>query len=281
MSDNFKVFFDYRKARGKTRSATKKAAGGSDTNSIELGPWLDQFENKKAIYNYRLFYVLKPNAESVVKFGIAGTEGSSGAYGRLHQYINTFGYATDLNRCLGIQMLYLAGNKYNKKVELTNSDVYKKELACKQYFRSPEINAHLTGRGYERINLERISELFKIIDDPSNKTFGDVETERRIQQQRGQQQLEDTDKILRITGHETLGGKSKARTKYKCYWNRPAVLTKEKLVKKKKAGFESETVETIEDHETWQFYTEIIGMKGGNEAIEVYKILHPSSKFRD
>jgi len=259
MSDNFKVFFDYRKARGKTRSATKKAAGGSDTNTIELGPWLDQFENKKAIYNYRLFYVLKPNAVNVVKFGIAGTEGSSGAYGRLHQYINTFGYATDLNRCLGIQMLYLAGNKYNKKVELTNSDVYKKELACKQYFRSPEINAHLTGRGYERINLERISELFKIIDDPSNKTFGDVETERRIQQQRGQQQLEDTDKILRITGHETLGGKSKARTKYKCYWNRPAVLTKEKVVKKRKRALRAKPLKQLKITKRGNFIQKSLG----------------------
>jgi hypothetical protein len=41
MSDKFKVFFDYRKAQGKTRSATKRLAGGSDTNSVELGPWLE------------------------------------------------------------------------------------------------------------------------------------------------------------------------------------------------------------------------------------------------
>ena len=80
---------------------------------------------------------------------------------------------------------------------------------------------------------DRIAELFRIIDDPSNKNFGDVETERRVQQQRGQQKLQDTDKILRITGHVTLGGKSKARTKFKCYWNRPAILTKEKMLKKK------------------------------------------------
>ena len=54
----FHVFFDYRKAQGKTRSAAKKAAN-SDTNTVELGPWLDNFANKDKIYDYRLFYVLK------------------------------------------------------------------------------------------------------------------------------------------------------------------------------------------------------------------------------
>ena len=191
-------------------------------------------------------------------------------------------------------MLYLAGNKYNKNVQIVNSDVFKKELACKQYFRAPEVKAHLLGRGYERINLDRIAELFQIIDDPSNKNFGDVETERRVQQQRGQQKLQEDDKILRITGHKTKGGKSKARTKY---WNRPAILTKEKMLKKKavnprkdsdlrdlerdQARFETEETERVEDHETWQFYTEIISMNGGDEAIKAYKELHPKSKYRD
>jgi len=214
----------------------------------------------------------------------------------VHRQVSN-GYSSDLNRCTGIQMLYLAGNKYNKNVQIVNSDVFKKELACKQYFRAPEVKAHLLGRGYERINLDRIAELFQIIDDPSNKNFGDVETERRVQQQRGQQKLQEDDKILRITGHETKGGKSKARTKYKCYWNRPAILTKEKMLKKKavnprkdsdlrdlerdQARFETEETERVEDHETWQFYTEIISMNGGDEAIKAYKELHPKSKYRD
>ena len=129
MSDKFTVLFDYRKALGRTRRQTTS----STTNSTELGPWLDDFANKKKIYNMRLFYVLKPNAEDVVKFGIAGTRGEAGGWGRLHQYINEYGYTTDLNRCTGIQLLYLAGNKYNSNVEITNSDVFKKERACKQY----------------------------------------------------------------------------------------------------------------------------------------------------
>ena len=186
--NNFTVLFDYRNAQGKTR-ASKKKASDSNTNSVELGPWLDNFDNKKKIYDMRLFYVLKPNSEDVVKFGIAGTKGGTGAWGRLHQYINEYGYSSDLNRCTGIQMLYLAGNKYNKNVEITNSDIYKKELMCKKYFRSPEVDAHLIGRGFERINLDRIKELFDIIDDPSNKDFGDVETERRTSQRLQQQEL--------------------------------------------------------------------------------------------
>ena len=39
------------------------------------------------IYNVRLFYVLKPSSEDVVKFGIAGLTGTSSSWGRLHQYI--------------------------------------------------------------------------------------------------------------------------------------------------------------------------------------------------
>ena len=32
-------------------------------------------------------------------------------------------------------MLYLAGNVYNKDVEVVKSEIYKKELACKRNFR--------------------------------------------------------------------------------------------------------------------------------------------------
>ena len=297
MSDKFKVLFDYRKTLGRTRS--KNSA--KTTNSVELGPWLDDFANKKKIYNLRLFYVLKPNAEEVVKFGIAGTRGDAGAWGRLHSYINEYGYSSDLNRCTGVQMLYLAGNKYNPTVEVTNSDVFRKERACKQYFRAPEVNAHLIGRGFERINLDRIQELFDIIDDPSNKDFGDTETERRISERLAQQNLTTDDYIVRITSHVTKGGKSKAMTQYTCYWNRPAVLTKKKLVKKLHVNprrdsdlrdaeidkqrdaerFQTEETSRTIDHETEQFYKDIILFKGGSKAIEVYKTLHPDGKFRD
>ena len=297
MSDKFTVLFDYRKALGRTRRQTKS----STTNSTELGPWLDDFANKKKIYNMRLFYVLKPNAEDVVKFGIAGTRGEAGAWGRLHQYINEYGYTTDLNRCTGIQLLYLAGNKYNPDVEITKSDVFKKERACKMYFRAPEVKAHLIGRGFERINLDRIQELFDIIDDPSNKDFGDVETERRVSERLSQQNLTADDYIVKIISHYTAPGKSRKMTKYLCYWNRPSVLTKQKLVKKLNPNprkdsdlrdaeidkqrdierFQTEETSRELDHTTNQFYKDIVLFKGGAKAMDIYKALHPNGHFRD
>ena len=51
------------------------------------------------------------------------------------------------------------------------------------------MNAHLIGRGYERIYLDRIKQLFENIDDPSNKDFGDVETERKTSQRLAQHNL--------------------------------------------------------------------------------------------
>ena len=58
--------------------------------------WLDDIKNKERLYNMRLSYVLKPDAEDVVKFGIAGLDRRSGGWARLYQYINEYGFATDL-----------------------------------------------------------------------------------------------------------------------------------------------------------------------------------------
>ena len=293
MSDKFTVLFDYRKGLGRTRS-------NKDT-TIELGPWLDVWENKKKTYNMRLCYILKPNAENdVIKFGIAGqNSGGFASWGRLHSYINTHGVADDLNRCKGIRMLYLAGNVYNPTVEVKNTDVFRKELACKRFFRDPVNNGHMIGRGYERIKVERIPELFAIMENPSNKGFGDVETERRLSQRLAQQNLDEDDYIVKITEHLTIGGKSRAKTKYLCYWNRGAVLTKEKLVKlntnmrkdsdlrdlqidkDREARYITEETDRVVDHTTNQVYRDIILFKNGQKAIEIYKVLHPTAKFRD
>jgi len=306
MSNDFKVFFDYRVPQGKTRAAVRRASSG--TNSIDLSNWLDEMKNKEDIYHYRLFYVLKPNSEDVVKFGIAGTRGFGGAWGRLHQYVNEYGHSTDLNTCTGVQMLYLAGNKFSESVPIERSDVYKKEYFCKQHFRSPEVNAHLIGRGFERINLDRIEELFDIIDDKSNKAFGDEEFERRTSERLKQQNLLPTDKVVKITGHKTAKAPSKAMTKYTVYWNRPFILTEEKLVRKarnprkdsdirdlertldkeaeiagkpKPKRFETKVVSTKEVYETETFAHNIILYKGGAKALELYKTLHPTATFRD
>ena len=300
MSDKFTVLFDFRIQPGRTRSRKTRSALDV-TNSVELGPWIDNFDNQKKMNDMRLFYVIKPNAENVVKFGVAGTNGGTGAFGRLRQYIHSYGYSDDLNRCRGVQLMYLAGNKYNPKVELVKSDVFKKELAAKRYFRAPEVKAHLIGRGFERFDLDRLQELFDIIDDQSNKDFGDVETERRVSERLAQQNLTADDYVVRITSHTTKGGKSKAMTQYTCYWNRPAVLTQKKLIKKlnpnpkknsdlrdlqadreqEAARFQTEETSRVEDHTTKEFYKNIILFKNGSKAMEIYKSLHPEGKFRD
>jgi hypothetical protein len=256
-----KVFFDYRNNR-KTRSSSR---------TVELGPWLEIEANKRNLYDMRLFYVLKPVADDVVKFGIAGLTGKSSSWGRLHQYINEYGYRTDLNQCSGIDLLYLAGTRYNPNVETTNTQVYKKELACKQYFRDSAIK----GRGFERILQERLDELFKIIDDKSNKSFEDIETDRRTSERLQQAEIMPDDKVIRIVSHETKAGKSKALTKYKVQWSRPYILTEKKRI-------EGKIVTTTKEVDTTEeFYKNIVTFLDGGKAIEVYKALHPSGNFRD
>ncbi len=271
MSDKFKVFFDYRKAQGKTRSATKRLAGGSDTNSVELGPWLEVESNQKMIYNMRGFYVVKPNSENVLKWGISGLDGKSGTYGRLRQYVNEYGFAEDLNPCAGVKLLYLAGTVYNENVATVNTAVYRKELQIKRHFRSDAIR----GRGFERQFLDRIDELFKLIDDKSNKIWEDIETERRVSERLKEAEIQPDDRVVKILSHTTKGGKSQAKTKYLVKWNRPYILTEKKKVNRE---FVTTTKEIFETEEP---ANKIITYLDGSKMLETYKVLHPDGKFRD
>lgn len=262
------VIFDYRKVR-KTRQ--------NPTATVELGPWLDLAANYKRIYDMRLFYVIKPAADNIVKFGVAGLTGKSSGWGRLHQYINEYGFRDELNICSGVDLLYLAGTKYNKDVETVNTRVWQKEAACKRYFRDEA----LRGRGFERIEQHRLDALFKIVDDKSNKLFEDIETERRTSERLQQAELLDTDKIVRIISHVTLGGKSRALTKYKVQWNRPYTLTSQKQLKGKTLDEDRTETTTVTDDTTKEFYKNIILFRNGGQAIAAYKILHPNGVFRD
>lgn len=256
-----KVFFDYR--AGKTRSSKNK--------TIELGPWLDLQSTKKMLYDYRCFYVLKPNIDSMVKFGIAGLDGKAGAWGRLHQYINEYGYETELNKCSGIRLLYLVGTKYSPNVETTNTAVFKKELQCKKYFRDSAVK----GRGYERILEEKLEELFKLIDDTSNQSWEDTETNRRTSERLQQAEITPDDKVTAIVSHETKPHPSKAKTKYLVRWSRPYILTEKKRVKGKIETTTREVYETLETYEKLLTYLD------GLTSVKLYKEAHPSSKFRD
>jgi len=256
------VLYDYR-ANVKTRS--KK-----DT-TLELGPWLDIESNQRRIYNTRVFYIVKPNFEDTVKYGIGGLDGKSGAYGRLRQYVLSYGYATELNPCKGVRLLYLAATIYNPNVETVNTAVYRKELQAKTFFRDTAIE----GRGFERILQERLDELFKILDSKSNKSWEDIELERRQSERLAQANLTPEDKVMKIISHDTKGGKSQAKTQYKTQWSRPYKLTEKKKVNGKIVTTEK-LVET-----TFETANKLIGFLDGAKALEVYHILHKDSKFRD
>ena len=265
MSNKLTVIYDYRAGiKGRTRS--KK-----DT-TLELGPWLDIESNKRRIYNTRVFYIVKPNADpDTIKFGIGGLDGKSGAYGRLRQYVLDHGYATELNPCKGVRLLYLASTIYNPNVLTTDSAVYRKEKTAKDFFRSDAIE----GRGFERILQERLDDLFKILDSKSNKSWDDIEFERKTSERLAQAEITPEDKIMKILSHETKGGKSQAKTKYKVQWSRPYILTEKKKVDGKIVTTQKEVFETMEPA------NKIITFLDGAKMLEVYHILHPDSKFRD
>jgi len=256
------VIYDYRESlRGRTRS--KK-----DT-TVELGPWLNLETNKRRLYNTRIFYIIKPNIDDVVKYGIGGLEGKSGAWGRLHSYINEYGYATELNPCTGVRLLYLAATVYNPTVLTVNTAVYRKELACKQFFRDTAIE----GRGFERILQERLDELFKIVDSKSNKSWEDIEVERRTSERLQQAEVTPEDKVIKIISHITKP-KSKAKTQFLVQWSRPYKLTEKKKVNGKIVTTEKEV------NETYEPYSKLITYLDGGKSFEIYSILHPDTQFR-
>ena len=256
------VIFDYRTAR-KTRSKT------DDYGTVELGDWLDIEQNKRRIYNTRGFYVVLPAMDHVVKYGICGEHGKSGSWGRLHSYVIDYGRATELNPCRGVKLLYLAVTNHNPNVETINSAVYRKELACKQFFRDTAIE----GRGFERILQERLDELFKIVDSKSNKSWLDIETERRQSERLKQANLNPSDKVIKIISHITKP-KSQAKTQFLVQWSRPYKITEKKKVNGKIVTTEKEV------NETYEPYSKLITYLDGGKMFQLYSILHPDTQFR-
>ena len=256
------VIYDYRESlRGRTRS--KK-----DT-TVELGPWLNLETNKRRLYNTRMFYIIKPNIDDTIKFGIGGLDGKSGSYGRLKQYILEYGYTTELNPCTGVRLLYLAATVYNPNVLTVNTSVYRKEKAAKDFFRSDAIE----GRGFERILQSRLDELFKIVDDRSNKSWEDIELERRQSERLKQADILPSDKVIKIISHITKP-KSQAKTQFLVQWSRPYKITEKKKVNGKIVTTEKEV------NETYEPYSKLITYLDGGKMFQLYSILHPDTQFR-
>ena len=242
---------------------------------VDLYEFLNRPNSKKRLHDMKVLYVVKPNGDTMVKFGIAGhKEGKDSAWGRLFQYVNQYGVQSELNQCSGVQLLYLVGNKYNPNVEPTQSFVHKKERYIIDHFKFERQDKKYMGRGKERVFEDNISKLIRLINDTSNKTWDDVETERRTSERLQQAILVDTDKVVKISAHKTAS-KGTSKTYYRVHWNRPYVITKRRRTRSGEHESKKEIYTTDEPA------TKIATYNGGQEALEAYHKAHPKAKFRD
>jgi len=183
---------------------------------VELGEWLQVQKNQDDIYNMRCLYVLRANADQeLVKFGIGGTEGSTGCYGRLRQYVISYGVEEVGFSCKGVKLFLLVGTKYNPTVELKESFVFRKELQLKREFKGD----NLPGRGIERVTTN-LAKLYQIIFDSSTMSSLEKETKLRRSLRIDQSKVIDTDYVLNILGH-TTPQKGTTKTTYLLEWTRP------------------------------------------------------------
>ncbi len=238
-------------------------------HGAELGDWLALKKTKDLLKDMRILYVLRPNMDSsLIKFGIGGVEhGSTGAWGRLHQYVNYYGTASEFEVCKGVKLFLVVGNKYNPNVEAKDSAIFRKELFLKRELHGDTVS----GRGTERVltNLERI---YKLVMDKSNKTWEDIEKERRVSERLEQAQISSEDKVVKITDH-TTPSKGKGKTLFRAHWNRPYILTKKKRVDGK---IETYTEEVYTTNET---YKKLISYLDGKQEVDKYMAKHPTAKF--
>ena len=230
VSDNkLESYFDYRK--------------DNNGKPVFLEDWIQA--NRGKILNKRIFYVVRPNLEDdVTKFGIGGMDGGEGAYNRLNQYVITYGKNSRRNKCVGVLLFYLAGNKYNSLVQTSNSLVWKKEKFLKDELKST--TDILPGRGAERTKLP-INRLMDLIDRSSNKTTADIETDVRRSARIGQSEVKRTDKIVKVL--------KRSGTKFLVKWNRPYIDPK--------------TKQSIFD--TWEAEKFINESKGGKDALQAFQ----------
>ena len=93
----------------------------------ELAEWLKEPANKEKLKDIKILYVVKPNRDQLLKFGIAGArEGGTSAEGRLRQCLNLYGEQNDNMPCLGVKLYYIFGNKYDREVPTNKTYVFKK-----------------------------------------------------------------------------------------------------------------------------------------------------------
>jgi len=242
-------------------------------DGVELREWLRDEENRKKIKDMRILYVVKANIDKkLFKFGIGGNKGDGegggeNAYGRLHQYVNYYGVSNKDDKCKGIKLYMIIGNKYNKDIKPEDSAVAIKEKYLINQLKGD--TDKVGSRGNERVNTN-IRTLFRLIQNNANKTDEDIELERRKSERNKQAKLTTSDKVLEVTGHDTPK-KGKGKTLFRTRWSRPYILTeKDKKGKKLK---ETKVFTTDE------FYHNLIDFKGGEDAVTEYIESNDDSKF--
>ena len=243
---------------------------------IDLYEFLkNQPNTKTALHDMKVLYVVKPNADSMVKFGIAGhKDGKDSAWGRLFQYVNQHGIQSELNQCAGVQLLYLVGNKYQATVEPTDSFVHKKEKYIIDHFKFERQDKKYLGRGRERVFEDNLSKLIRLINDTSNKSWDDVETERRKSERVQQSVLSDMDRVVKITSHKTESAGT-SKTYYRVHWNIPYTIIEKRRTR---SGEHESKKEIFTTNETAK---KLMTFNGGKALLEAYHKAHPTAKFRD
>jgi len=127
----------------------------NNKRGIRLENWLKNPKNTDKIKKMRLLYIVKANLDdkksnkkkSIYKFGIAGIGGSNPA-SRLESYVIDYGHHAKENPAAGVMLYFLAGTKYNDKVDPTKSRVKLREKFIKSILKKEEMISE--NRGDER-----------------------------------------------------------------------------------------------------------------------------------
>tara|TARA_R100000655_G_scaffold105699_1_gene154184 strand:- start:126 stop:647 length:522 start_codon:yes stop_codon:yes gene_type:complete len=139
---------------------------------IELSTFLKNKKYTDQLKNARVFYVVKPNSENVIKIGVSG-ENTGDGIKRFLEYQLLYGDGARTNNiCLGMKVFYVGKTMYNPFVESKNSLIHKLELHMIRSFKKLKIVA----RGRERTiaTLKKVKEIF---DEYIGS--GDIETNIR------------------------------------------------------------------------------------------------------
>ena len=102
-------------------------------DGMDLKEFIDKF-GEEIKENTRALYIIQPNIEKALKFGIAGS-GTGDALKRLKEHQATYGYNNRDNKCTGATIWYLGVTTYNRLVLKEKSQVAKVEADIKKEFK--------------------------------------------------------------------------------------------------------------------------------------------------